>query len=142
MQTFLPWRDFQKSAEALDTKRLGKQRLEAWTIYQALQRHSRGWKNHPATLMWRGFEKALLHYGLVVCEVWLGRGYNDSMKIRFDGELQFHKNMKLLYPPWFGLDEFHLSHRSNLIRKFPEYYRQQFGDIPDDLPYYWPGSIH
>ena len=30
--------------------------------------------------------------------------------------------------------------RSNLVRKDPEFYRERFGDIPDDLPYLWPAS--
>lgn len=36
MQTFLPYPDFVKSAKCLDNKRLGKQRVEAWTIYRTL----------------------------------------------------------------------------------------------------------
>ena len=37
MQTFLPYKDFRKSAQVLDYKRLGKQRVEAWQIYQTLK---------------------------------------------------------------------------------------------------------
>ena len=33
MQTFLPYADFKRSAESLDNKRLGKQRVEAMQIY-------------------------------------------------------------------------------------------------------------
>jgi alpha-tubulin suppressor-like RCC1 family protein len=32
------------------------------------------------------------------------------------------------------------SHRSNLIRKMPEHYGPIWPDVPDDLPYYWPGK--
>lgn len=38
MNTFLPYSDFIKSAQCLDYKRLGKQRVEAWQIYQILKR--------------------------------------------------------------------------------------------------------
>lgn len=41
-------------------------------------------------------------------------------------------------PPWLGDEAFHLSHRSNLVRKDPGHYRPIFGDIPDGLPYIWP----
>ena len=41
-------------------------------------------------------------------------------------------------PRWLGDEAFHLSHRSNLVRKDPEFYRLRFGDVPDDLPYVWP----
>ena len=37
MQTFLPYPDFQLSAECLDYKRLGKQRLEAFQLLVALE---------------------------------------------------------------------------------------------------------
>ena len=37
VNTFLPYPDFVKSAKALDYKRLGKQRVEAWQILRALR---------------------------------------------------------------------------------------------------------
>ena len=37
MQTFLPYKSFEKSAKCLDYKRLGKQRIETWQIYSALK---------------------------------------------------------------------------------------------------------
>lgn len=36
MNTFLPYPDFQESAKCLDNKRLGKQRIETWQIYNAI----------------------------------------------------------------------------------------------------------
>ena len=43
-------------------------------------------------------------------------------------------------PPWLGDEALHLSHRSALYRKDPEFYRPLFGTVPDDLPYVWPPS--
>ena len=37
MMTFLPFPEFDKSAQCLDNKRLGCQRIEAWQIYQTLK---------------------------------------------------------------------------------------------------------
>ena len=37
MNTFLPYPNFEKSTKCLDNKRLGKQRIEAWQIYNALK---------------------------------------------------------------------------------------------------------
>ncbi len=58
MQTFLPYEDFTLSAQCLDYRRLGKQRVEALQIFNALTgastkdgREYRGWINHPATKM-------------------------------------------------------------------------------------------
>jgi len=137
MQTFLPWPDFERSAQALDYRRLGKQRIEAWTIYLALSQPARGWARHPATEMWRGFSKALLKYGSVICAEWIERGYRDSMRQRFEAELAKMIEVKLKMPLWFGDEDFHRAHRSNLIRKASEYYRPQFGEEPDNLPYIW-----
>jgi len=138
MQTFLPWPDFRKSAESLDRQRLGKQRLEAWQLYGTLTNARQGWKNHPAQKMWLGHDRALLEYGRVICEVWIERGYKDTLKQRFEAALETLGGPSVERPAWFGLEAFHRSHQSNLIRKLPEYYRLQFPNVPDDLPYVWP----
>jgi hypothetical protein len=47
-----------------------------------------------------------------------------------------------LLPSWVGDEALHLSHRSNLLAKEPDWYRprfaERFGAEPDDLPYLWP----
>lgn len=134
MQTFLPYSDFVKSAECLDMRRLGKQRVETWQIYNALTQGNR-WKNHPAVKMWRGYEKALLEYGIAICEEWVKRGYKDSLLPKFKGE---HKRFGYVFPIWLGKEIFHASHRSNLLRKDPIWYGK-FGWLePNNLPYIWP----
>ena len=49
MQTFLPYEDFRASARVLDRQRLGKQRVEAKQILQALERPGEpsGWEGIP-----------------------------------------------------------------------------------------------
>lgn len=130
MQTFLPVPDFTESAKILDYRRLGKQRIEAQQIYNTLIKGG-GWEHHPAVKMWRGFENCLLAYFNAMVEEWIRRGFKNTRKIM---------PLPDLYPkpPWLGLDEFHASHRSNLLRKNPVYY-EKFGWVePPDLPYYWP----
>ena len=56
MQTFLPYDDFVLSLDCLDYRRLGKQRVEAMQLLNAMKREKGGWINHPATKMWRGYE--------------------------------------------------------------------------------------
>ena len=46
MQTFLPYPDFAESAAVLDSKRLGKQRVEALQVLRAVTRLTYGWKRH------------------------------------------------------------------------------------------------
>ena len=62
MQTFLPLPDFHKSLACLDSKRLGKQRLETHQILKVLSGESEAWKNHPAVKMWIGFDNSLIEY--------------------------------------------------------------------------------
>ena len=124
MNTFLPYSDFIRSAKCLDYKRLGKQRVEAWQIYQTLKQGKykkcsqclgegdeigyvysfrdiignniikcqickgtgkikTAWYNHPITQMWKGYEQALLRYGMAICEEWKRRGYKDIMLDKF-----------------------------------------------------------
>ena len=64
MQTFLPHSNLILSAQALDSKRLNKQILEAYQILNVLSGNSPtgGWRNHPAVLMWKGHEYSLRSY--------------------------------------------------------------------------------
>lgn len=139
MQTFLPYQDFIESAKCLDMRRLGKQRVEAWQIYLALTKEDYGWKNHPAVKMWRGYSICLLLYGMHICDEWINRGYKDSMKGRFvDAYFRGNIAFGISTPPWIGDPDFHESHKSNLLRKDPNHYRQFFPDVPDNLEYVWP----
>ena len=79
MQTFLPSESFWLSASVLDPKRLGKQRVEAYQILKVLTGESKGWQNHPAVKMWRGYESALARYAIDVCLVWRQRGHRDTV---------------------------------------------------------------
>jgi hypothetical protein len=141
MQTFLPYQDFTKSAECLDYKRLGKQRVEAFQIFNAIEKKKTeikvSWGNHPAVLMWEGYEEALKEYTNVMITTWIGKGYNNSMQL-------YILSTNITYPPWLGIEEFHASHRSNLLRKDKLFYSQYNWAEPDNLEYVWPvqkGSI-
>ena len=138
MQTFLPYESFFKSAEVLDNKRLGKQRVEVLQILKALYFPNYGWRNHPIVKMWKGYERLLCIYGIIICCEWKLRGfvdnvapeilklYGDNLRKEFSG-----------FPPWLGNKQFHLSHQSNLLHKYPEHYSKHFKNVPNNLPYQW-----
>jgi Pyrimidine dimer DNA glycosylase len=137
IQTFLPYSNFKKSAQVLDYRRLGKQRVEVLQILNVLKGGSEGWKNHPAVKMWKGYEESLIDYGIIVCDEWISRKYRDTCRQKIEAYQLTVPPNKL--PPWLGDPNFHLAHQSNLIRKYAEYYQPIFGkDIPNDLPYIWP----
>lgn len=137
MQTFVPeGMDFVASAQRLDYRRLGKQRVEAWQILQTISGESDGWRNHPAVKMWVGYETALSLYGAIMCSEWIKRGYKDTMFDRFYS--RYTENTSVQYPVWLENKAMIISHQSNLIRKYPEHYAQYWPGVPDDLPYIWP----
>ncbi|MBW3658074.1 MAG: MSMEG_6728 family protein [Actinobacteria bacterium] len=143
MQTFVPLPDLPTSAAVLDDRRLGKQRVETLQILRALHLEDYGWANHPAVTMWRGHTPALVAYGLAIVDEWLRRGYGDTTRpqiaefVHPDGP-PAAADLPGLLPPWWGDDRVHRSHRSALLRKDPDHYRDAFGPEPDDLPYVWP----
>lgn len=155
MQTFLPYPDYKKSMEALDDTRLGNQ---IWREGLTLIRG--GWKNHPANKMWRGYEYQLGLYllaGLDVLEERNKKSYPELREKILNEMSKFKNNGP---PPWLGNEDFHASHRSNLLRKANEalqksaqaksdktkekylkiynwYYNFSWKESPD-LPYIWP----
>jgi hypothetical protein len=150
MQTFLPCGpSFHTGFSKLDYRRLGKQRVEAYQILLCLlridkhgqPRDPKGWVNHPAVKMWAGHEDALLFYGMEACREWRSRGYNDTLLSKFHFLMWNYVGTLKDMPPWlFGETGTAIirSHRSNLVRKDPEYYGKLFPEVPADLPYVWP----
>ena len=87
---------------------------------------------------------------------WLSFGYRDTCREKILSMLGEHgysgseKKLEERYeaalagtdraflPPWFGDEAFHRSHRSNLLRKEPQWYGQFGWTEPADLAYEWP----
>lgn len=138
MQTFLPYPDFEQSARCLDSKRLGKQRVECKQILSSLTIPG-GWTNHPATQMWKGCEKALCDYGLEVCLEWIRRGYNDSLFDYFTEQYSDFFFYKV--PSWLGNASFHSSHRAALLAKNFEWYSQFGWTETPAIDYVWPTKV-
>ena len=130
MQTFLPYESFEESASVLDWRRLGKQRVEGMQIINAINNPKKqGWQNHPATIMWTPYVNALKLYTNVIILEWIKRGYNNNM------ELYDFNNLEK--PHWLGKEEFHSSHRANLLRKDYEFYSKFGGKENPEAPYVW-----
>ena len=139
MQTFIPFKDITKSAECLDNKRLGKQRVEAIQIARCLLGlSSTGWKNHPAVKMWKSYEPYLVGvYLKTIMSEWERRGFNNTKSKIHYAELQSKIKGKELSKPHWITDELCVAHQSNLLRKNEEHYSKYFSG-PKDLPYLWP----
>ena len=132
MQTFLPYKSFRQSFKSLDYRRLGKQRVEAHQILNVLldRTDTKGWRNHPITRMWEGYEDALKMYFNLCVEEWVSRGYNNNMLLEDITE-------PIIYPHWLGNKSFHSSHRANFLRKDYEFYSTYKWTEDSTNPYAW-----
>lgn len=140
MQTFLPYESFEDSAKSLDMKRLGKQRVEVLQLLNSMTGKTvgKGWTRHPCRYMWSSNMAALVQYGLIICKEWLSRGYRDTC---YDKIAAFGVVANPEMPWWIGNKIFHESHRANLVRKKPEFYKSKWSDVDENMPYYWPTSM-
>lgn len=116
----------------LDMARLGKQRVEAYQLVNAIER-KQGWSNHPAAVMFRQYVPALKLYGWLACETWIERGCKDSLQDLF-------VTPETVVMPWWIGGPIHETHRSNLVRKYPGFYGNIFTEDPT-LAYYWPTEL-
>ena len=80
--------------------------------------------------MWGPYVNALKLYYNDCIDEWKSRGFKNTMEYEvIEGEF--------VLPHWLGDEEFHSSHRANLLRKDIQFY-SQFGwtENPTD-PYMW-----
>lgn len=132
MQTFLPYEDFRDSISCLDKKRKWKQCVEAKQIINALFGLSKGWVNHPAVKMWKGYENTLIEYYNIALAESIAIGIKNK-KLQYLPRPNF-----ITKPHWLGRKDFHDSHKSNLLRKDEAFYSKYGWVVSSDLPYVWP----
>ena len=109
-----------------------KQRIEANQILGVLRGQAKGWAQHPAVRMWRGYEPVLEAYRDAGIREWVRRGYRNTMVVGAAGP------GPVTMPPWIGQRTFHAAHRSNLLRKDAAYYGWFGWKGPAGLAYVWP----
>lgn len=144
MQTFLSYSDFYFSADVLDYRRLGKQRLEGRDCYVVCTEDQiegvtdlqyyyimKRFKNHPIVKMWTGYEECLKLYTNIIIDEWINRGYVNNIR-RFDID-----NRKLFCPDWLGNEAFHSSHRAALLAKNYDWYSQFGWSEEPKIDYVW-----
>jgi len=157
MQTFLPFSDYEYTAQVLDNKRLNKQILEGYQILKVLSgaSESGAWRNHPAVLMWKGSETHLMDYiDHMVYEANF-RGIKTDKNVANINDLKqrFSQDWGSDTPFWMENDEqlkrITITHRANLYRKDPFFYAQFKPDTLsqynkpccDRCLYYWATHI-
>ena len=134
MQTFLPYKDIEESLKALDNARLKNQRTEALELITSITT-DKGWQHHPCFKLWENNIDALKYYYNNSVIIWaerIGQNYHKDMLLEVVDPL-------FKMPVWLGNKRLHASHRSNLLRKKPDFYKHYGWKEPHDLPYYWYG---
>ena len=157
MQTFLPSRTFNISAEMLDSKRLNKQILEGYQILNVLSNDDphAGWRNHPAVKMWRGSEHFLYSYVLAMVAEADKRGIKTDKNM--ENLTNLRNKMKKVWgtnsPDWYHdeiiMRKITTTHRANLFVKDSEFYEafEYAVENKDNQPccdkckYYWPTHV-
>jgi hypothetical protein len=164
MQTFLPSQDFGSIASVLDNKRLNKQALEGWQLImtnlsldpEGNFRNPKGWRNHPAAIMWRGHELSLAVYIDAMVVEWKSRGYRSTIADKAWATIDRASSLGLLrgqtdkLPDWFYdtdlVERITASHRTALLSKHYEHYSQfgwqeDPGFAPSTYDYVWPSEV-
>ncbi len=143
MQIFLPYSDIEKSVRALDNRRLAKQTVECIQIIKALTMEDAGWKSHPAVKMVRNHAGWVHQYADATVRECSRRNIDRTKSRAHLLSLRVLTQRQLSYAPsWFGDDDFHRAHRSNLVRKDSDFYFPRFvmddPEIDGTLDYIWP----
>jgi hypothetical protein len=158
MQTFLPQSDYSVSATILDNKRLNKQILEGYQILNVLSGRSKtgGWRNHPAVLMWKGYERGLWNYIQAMIKEAKNRGIKTKNNESNLNNLkdQCWEDWGNIVPSYFKdpnkMIRIVTTHRANLFKKDSLYYAPfQYAvssinntpccpDKKEPCKYYWP----
>jgi hypothetical protein len=151
MQTFLPYSNFQLSANCLDKRRCFCQLKEAKQILCQLRASNlpQSWqeskdyinqryKNHPAVKMWISYEELLKYYYNIFLKYCLEKHHiNTTMQ-----KLYVKEDYNINLPFWLNKEQFHKSHRSRLIVKDREFYLPIFNNDENynNGKYWWPDN--
>lgn len=146
MQTFMPYGNYEKVAQTLDYRRLGKQRVEGMQTHNQLTKGKGGYPHHPINTMWVGYESSLAEYTNAMIKEWIDRGYNNTMEYikccddpshkQITCYCPYHANHEM--PFWADHSNLNKSHQANLLRKDFEYYSNHFDNTIDvNMSYLW-----
>jgi len=142
MQTFMPVTNFQESSRIIDKKRCWKQCMEAWQMLNGFERERNGdkfgYRNHAAIRMWVGYDEALKVYYNEFWYTCVDIHHYNIVKIK---PIEVDHS-KVVLPPWIGYEPLHSSHRSRLLQKNYEYYKQfnwkEDNEHLNEVNYLWP----
>jgi len=128
---FLVHPDYVLNAKLLAMNRLGKQRVEAKQLIDAITAFKAGnpnpsWINHPAARSWiNNLDSLKLYFNAVVSE-WVSRGYKNNYELYTDIDPNAEP------PYWMDCPAVHYSHIAQLMQKDNFYYCKE--NLADKIP--------
>ncbi|MCS7094410.1 MAG: pyrimidine dimer DNA glycosylase [Thaumarchaeota archaeon] len=92
MQIFRPYVDWRRSADVLDDRRLGKQRVECMQVLNVILRKlgwindgRKGWLNHPIGLLYynsgKPYVRDIVGFFNACVQEWVNRGFRNSIDL-------------------------------------------------------------
>ncbi len=144
MMTWMPNKSLFDSVGALELDQLAVAAVEAESLFNELVygEPSEGMSAAPLPLvrMWIGYEAALAGYVAACAVTLVGYGVSATHRaLRVSqslGQLRRSEDVPFVLPPWFEDLYVLRSHRSNLMRRWPESYAWK--GTPERMPYLWP----
>ena len=138
MQSFSPLYTYEDCARVLDNKRCFKNALEAYQVLRIIRgvTNTKGWRNHPVTLMWAKYPNSYVEYALCFTTEWLKRGYKTTLDTKL--KQLYNPQESTIKPDWWDVEEFHSSHRQTLLTKDFNYYSKFGWSEQPKYEYWWP----
>jgi hypothetical protein len=137
------------TAEDLDIQRIALAAKESAELFNALcygeqpESWPEAWERHPCRQMWLGYEPALAAYSSAMCVRMCQLGVlpdpstftllQTLREMQHDGE-----DVSFVAPPWMTDTDVLLSHRSNLVRRWPAVFGKTWKGVPPRMAYVWP----
>lgn len=133
MHTFLPKINFHASLRLLRDEELHQQRLDGLKVLEYLKDEDDD-PEDPCAESWRGFEYGLIVYTLAACSVWrLERRKTCSVWKEIKALEKGDPRKVYALPSWVGDIDVHRSHRAELIRRAPSFYRPLFPGNDEEM---------
>ena len=144
MQTFLTNSNYEKSAQALDNRRLRKQTWECKQILEAVIANrigeKRGWQSHCITRMWQNHPHSLLCYWAAMVRECAVRGLNGFAVIN-DDDYPILLEKEKPAPDFVYDKRIKSAYRAHLLAKDFSHY-SQFGWTEQPKSGYYAPNIH
>ncbi|URP21718.1 hypothetical protein SEA_KATE_52 [Microbacterium phage Kate] len=144
MMTWMPNKSLFDSAEALELDQLAVATVEGASLFNEMLygEPTDGQMKAPVPLigMWAGYEAALAAYVAACATTMVRYGVSATNRALQLSQslvaLRRHEEVPFVLPPWFEDLDVLRSHRSNLMRRWPESY--SWRGTPQRMPYLWP----